>query len=123
MPPEGDIPHGQLVIDHTLRQGLISFVQRAALDPVGLYLFFNPVQPISETAQRSKKGPQVGKAPAVPAVPRRDETDNTRYKSDEQEENETDRKARLRIAALNSTRSLLSMSVTLTITRAEATFF
>ena len=109
--PDGEVPQDKLLVDDTLRQALTSFVQRAALDPVGLYLFFNPVQPIAETAQRSKKGPQGGKAPAVPAAPRRDEADQARYKAEEQEESETDRKARLRIAALNSTRSLLSTLV------------
>lgn len=82
-------------LDDVTRSSLTSFIQRAALDPNGVYTSFNPVAPIvpSLTFHQAKKD---------------DGSDQTpRSKVDEHEESEQDREARLRIGALGALRWLL----------------
>ncbi|KAJ3517521.1 hypothetical protein NLJ89_g467 [Agrocybe chaxingu] len=95
-----------LLLDENLRSSLNAFVQRATLDPSGVYLYLNPPAPPPplvpvHVAKRSAKS-------SASSTPRRDDGDQTpRSKMDEQEESEQDRKARLRIAALGAARSIL----------------
>ncbi len=96
-------------LDDTTRSSLTSFIQRAALDPNGVYTSFNPVAPSAPSlmshSHHSKKGSI--KESQVP-TPRRDDGDETpRSKIDEQEESEQDRTARLRIGALGALKWLL----------------
>ncbi|CAA7268465.1 unnamed protein product [Cyclocybe aegerita] len=101
-----------LLLDENLRSSLNSFVQRATLDPSGVYLHLNPPAPPpplvpAHVANRSAKS-------SAASTPRRDDGDQTpRSKVDEQEESEQDRKARLRIAALGAARSILEATTTL----------
>lgn len=80
---------------------LFEFVQRTALDPAGIYAYLNPVQPSVAPPSHpgsKKKGPP----PPPRAIP------EPRSKIEEEsEENEQDRKARLRFGALGALRWML----------------
>ncbi|PFH48098.1 hypothetical protein AMATHDRAFT_66268, partial [Amanita thiersii Skay4041] len=80
---------------------LITFVQRAALDPLAVYAHFNPVQPAAPPFSIPKKS----SARSTPV--RRDSDQGARPKSDEVEESEQDKKARIRCGALGAIRWVL----------------
>jgi hypothetical protein len=102
----------RISLDDTTRSSLVSFIQRAALDPNGVYTSFNPVAPpptLTVHPYQSKKGSIKGSQVSTPK--RDDAGDQTpRSKIDEQEESEQDRVARLRIGALGAMRWLLGRS-------------
>ena len=76
----------------------MSFVQRTLLDPGGVYLYLNPAPPIVAPPP-SKKVP----GRPVPIAVRRDESDTvSRMKGEGDDENEQDRKARLRVGAFGA---------------------
>ena len=108
---EGSSSSGeQLVLDDNFLSSILAFVQRTALDPSGTYEYLNPLPPISTggALPPGKKGQLGGKS----AVAKDDsDTLTSRFKTDEQEESEQDRKARLRISALGALRWILSMSL------------
>lgn len=96
----------RLALDDRFMPLLLTFVQRAVLDPVGTYADINPTQPISDVAPARK-----GAAKRQPVVqPRKDET---RPNSEEEFETEQERKARLRIGAMGALRWMLSRSLAL----------
>lgn len=123
---------GKVILDVI---SLANFIQRAALDPGGVYLYFNPVAPpvplsVSRTAhlkdnnKGSRSTPSKGKGGKGPssvqsfaATPGGDETPRSSGKGDDQEESETDRKARLRIAALGGAKWILGMFLPLTLSK------
>lgn len=85
---------GKLVLRGSLVKSLVSFVQRAVLDPTGLYLYLNPVQiSVNVVPQKTVKGRAVPVAPVL--KPEGDP--ESRHTEDESEE---DRKARLRVGGL-----------------------
>ncbi len=108
-----------LLFTDKLRSLVSTFVQRVALDPSGVYGYLNPLPPPpppSHATSNKQRGPNkpTGKGSAV-STPRHDEGDMTpRSKSDEQEESESDRMARMRIGALGATRWLAESTPTLT---------
>lgn len=91
----------KIVLDATQTAAVLVFVQRALLDPLALHAYLNPVQvPVDTAVPRTVRGKLVP-APVVASQIRR--TDNelsARVKGENEEESETDRKARLRIGAL-----------------------
>ena len=102
-----------LVLDDNFLSSIGAFVQRTALDPSGIYEYLNPLPPVAtgDVLPPGKKGQLGGKSSAV-ATPRKDVSGalTPRSKTDEQEESEQDRKARLRISALGAMSWILSMS-------------
>ncbi|KAI9062239.1 hypothetical protein FKP32DRAFT_1593812 [Trametes sanguinea] len=97
----------KLLLDGPLFSSLWEFIQRTLLDPAGVYLYLNPPQPVISTPASSRKGS--GRGTPV----RKDEDLSTRPKSDEEEENEQDRKARLRIGAFGATEWVLNARISL----------
>lgn len=77
------------------------FLQRTLLDPGGVYLNINPPQPAAPSPLPRKPGSR------APPVTRKD-SEPIRAKGDEDEENELDRKARLRIGAFGAAEWVLS---------------
>jgi len=101
---KGPSSTSHLLLTESLFFSLDTFVQRTALDPSGVYAYLNPVPPPvpSPLPVPSRKGGAKG---STISTPRKDDGDQTpRSKADEQEENEQDRKARLRIGALGAAR-------------------
>jgi hypothetical protein len=82
---------------------LLAFVQRALLDPGGVYLYLNPIPPVISPPP-SKKVP--GRPLSTPT--KRDDSEIvSRAKGDGDDENEQDRKARLRVGAFGALTWLL----------------
>lgn len=90
---------GKLVLDETLSPSLLAFVQKSLLDPGQVYLDLNPAPPIIPAPPPKKVAG--GRAVAVPSM-KREDSDVTRSKGEGDEENEQDRKARLRVGALGA---------------------
>jgi hypothetical protein len=118
---EGSSSSGdQLVLDDSFLSSIGAFVQRTALDPAGIYEYLNPPPPIAATGGdlpwKKGKGQPSGKLSAA-ATPRKDDsgTLTPRSKTDEQEESEQDRKARLRISALGAMRWIFGMLLSIPI--------
>lgn len=81
----------------------LSFIQRAIFDPLGLYLYLNPVTvPVDTTPVRTVRGRPV---PAPPPPPKK--SDSEARLTDE--ESEEDRKARLRVAAIGTLQWILGI--------------
>ena len=93
----------KLLLGASLLPRLWEFAQRTLLDPSGVYLYINPPQPAIPVLTPSKKGSGRGTP-----VRRDTEAASPRVKADEDEENEQDRKARLRIGAFGATEWVLS---------------
>ncbi|KAF8650294.1 hypothetical protein AX16_005322 [Volvariella volvacea WC 439] len=96
------------------------FVRRAALDPQGMYDELNPPPPVAPPppahalAAKGRGGrhgggglPASRSAPVISMSKRGDDEAAARGKSDELEESETDRRARIRISAFGTIRWLL----------------
>ncbi|KAG6811117.1 hypothetical protein H0H92_008917 [Tricholoma furcatifolium] len=73
---------------------LVAFIQRAILDPNGVYTYLNPAPPVAPSPP-TKKGI------------RKEEPETTRSKAEESEESDTDRKARLRIGGFGAIRRIV----------------
>jgi len=100
----------RISLNDTTRSLLTSFIQRAALDPNGVYTSFNPVAPAAPSLMGHSHQPKKGSVKGSQApTPRRDDggDETPRSKIDEQEESEQDRTARLRIGALGALKWLL----------------
>ncbi|KAA1476143.1 hypothetical protein DENSPDRAFT_874439 [Dentipellis sp. KUC8613] len=98
----------RLVLNPAAVGALVAFVQRAVLDPAGLYAWLNPVQvPVSQAQPKRVHGR------AVPVKKDRDEEEGgaARQKGEGEEEGELDRKARLRIGGLGVVQWLLGAVV------------
>jgi E3 ubiquitin-protein ligase listerin len=94
----------KVVLDPSTFESLWEFVQRILLDPSGVYLQVNPPQPIlPPSGPQSRKGS--GKNTPIP---KRTEEPPSRSKAEEDEENEADRKARLRISGFGASEWILS---------------
>ncbi|KAG6865555.1 hypothetical protein C0991_001559 [Blastosporella zonata] len=87
-------PRDQLLLDDHYLPSLITFIQRATLDPNGIYMYLNPPPPAAP-APPTKKGV------------RKEEPEPPRSKAEELEESDTDRKARLRIGGLGAIRRIV----------------
>lgn len=85
----------RLVLDQRFRPSLITFTQRAILDPNGVYAYLNPAPPVSAPLP-PKKG-----------MRKEDPEQAARSKAEELEENEPDRAARLRVGAFGAVRRIL----------------
>lgn len=86
---------GKLVMDETLLPSLISFVRRSLLDPAAVYLCLNPPAPVAAAVPSKKLPGRSG--------PTRDDSDlASRAKGEGDDENELDRKARLRVSAFGA---------------------
>ncbi|KAI9452266.1 hypothetical protein F5148DRAFT_1331820 [Russula earlei] len=102
---------GRLLLDTAKTVGsLLTFVQRALLDPLALHAYLNPVQvPVDVSAPKTVRGRPVP-TPPVAAQTRRTGTETpVRAKGESDEESETDRKARLRIGALGALQWILDV--------------
>ena len=97
-----DASEEKLPLDSTRLARLWEFVQRTLLDPVGVYLYINPPQPAIPIVTTGKKGS--GRGTPI----KKDDEASTRAKTDEDEEKEEDRKARLRVGAFGATEWVLS---------------
>jgi hypothetical protein len=85
----------KLALDETLLPSLLSFVQRSLLDPKGVYLYLNPPAPVAAAVPSKKLPGRSG--------PTRDDSElATRTKGEGDDENEQDRKARLRVSAFGA---------------------
>ena len=93
---------GSLSLDADLTQHIWDFVHRTLLDPGGVYLYVNPPQPATLPPLAHQKG-----AKATPVKKTPDE-DTSRVRSEEEEENEADRRARLRMGACGAAKWILS---------------
>ncbi|EKM56485.1 uncharacterized protein PHACADRAFT_92839 [Phanerochaete carnosa HHB-10118-sp] len=94
-----------LALDSATFLSLWEFAQRVLLDPSGVYLQINPPQlamPLSAPQSRKGSGKNT-------PVPRRVEEPPTRTKADEEEESETDRKARMRISGFGALEWMLGL--------------
>ena len=111
---EGSSSSGeQLVLDDNFLSSIGAFVQRTALDPAGIYAYLNPPPPTAtggDLPWKKGKGHPSGKLSAA-ATPRKEDsgTLTPRSKTDEQDESEQDRNARLRISALGAMRWIFGM--------------
>jgi hypothetical protein len=95
-------PQG-LRLNETFSPPLISFLQRTLIDPLAVYLYLNPVaRPAGVTPSN------MGGRGNLPPVPKKGTADQTpQSKPDAEEENENDRKARLRVGALGAIQWML----------------
>ncbi|KAJ7584094.1 hypothetical protein C8J56DRAFT_1005201 [Mycena floridula] len=84
-----------------------SFIQRAALDPNGTYSAVNPPQPVAPPLPaHARKGASRGSVASTP----KEDSEGARSKTDEIEEEELDRKARIRVGALGAMKWVLEKS-------------
>jgi E3 ubiquitin-protein ligase listerin len=98
----------KLVLDSTEMAALLVFVQRALLDPLALHANLNPVQvPVDVSVPKTVRGKPVPTVSAALQTRRTDSEPMVRVKGESEEENETDRKARLRIGALGALQWIL----------------
>lgn len=97
-------PGKGIQITHRILNPLQAFLQRAVLDPMGLYADLNPPPVAPPSLVQAKRG---SGRPAPSPGSRREDDSNTRSKGEEMEESETDRRARLRIGAFGAVRWLL----------------
>ena len=99
----------KFVLDSTQMAALLVFVQRALLDPLALHAYLNPVQvPVDVSVPKTVRGKPVPTVSAAVQTRRTDSEPMARAKGENEEENETDRKARLRIGALGALQWILS---------------
>lgn len=96
----GTPANGQLGVASSQLNAILSFVQRAAMDPAGTYTYINPPPPayVPPPAAAARKG---GKPQARPPPPPKYE-EEPRARGDEEEELPQDRHARLRIGSLGA---------------------
>ncbi len=93
----------RLRLEGELLGSLISFIQNAASDPLGVYAYLNPAPPAAPPPLAHKK-PGTRATP----VPARKEADqSTRGKGDEVEESDQDKRARIRYGAIGAIRWVL----------------
>jgi hypothetical protein len=98
----------KLVLDSTQMAALLVFVQRALLDPLALHANLNPVQvPVDVSVPKTVRGKPAQTVSAAGQTRRMDSEPMARGKGEGDEENETDRKARLRIGALGALQWIL----------------
>ncbi|KAF8624962.1 hypothetical protein AX15_005604 [Amanita polypyramis BW_CC] len=97
---------GLLRLENGLLEPIISFIQNAALNPLGVYTYLNPAPPIAPPPPIHKRS---GGRPS-PAPVRKGEEQSSRSKTDEIEESEPDKKARIRCGAIGAIRWMLDTS-------------
>ncbi|GLB39355.1 putative ring finger [Lyophyllum shimeji] len=85
----------RVILDDRSLPSLVSFIQRATLDPNEVYNYLNPAPPVTPVPP-PKKG-----------VRREEPEVAARVKVEDMEESEQDRKARLRISALGAIRRII----------------
>lgn len=88
--------------DETLRQ-LWDLINRTLLDPSGVYAYVNPPQPPAPPPPSQRRG--AGKNTGLVS---KDDDASNRAKTDEDDEGDTDRRARLRIGAFGAAEWVLS---------------
>ena len=94
----------KLHISGILLHSLIAFVQRAILNPTELYLHLNPVQVAVDLTPPKKVH---GRVVLSPPVKKEEEDGGSRTRGDGDEENDSDRRARLRVGGLGVVQWLL----------------
>jgi hypothetical protein len=82
---------------------LLSFVQRVLLDPKGVYTYLNPIPPVIIDPPRIS-----GRSALVTSSMKREEAERHKDESND-EESESDRKARLRIGAFGALKWILGL--------------
>ncbi|KAF5380135.1 hypothetical protein D9615_006188 [Tricholomella constricta] len=90
-----DSGRDHLVLDDRFLPPLVAFIQKTILDPNGVYLYLNPAPPKAPLPP-PKKGSR-----------KEDPEAASRSKSEELEEDDQDRKARLRISGLGAIRRII----------------
>jgi hypothetical protein len=85
------------VLSDDVLNHFLSFVQRAVLDPAGLYTYLNPVPP-SAAPTPPRRVP--GRSTPLPILRKEDVELSYRSKGEDEVEDEQDRKARLRVSSL-----------------------
>ena len=93
----------QLGLEGELLGSLMGFIQKAALDPLGVYAYLNPAPPVAPHPPAHRKS---GTRPA-PAPARQEADQSPRAKSDEVEESDQDKKARIRYGAIGAIRCVI----------------
>ncbi|KAI9462830.1 hypothetical protein BJY52DRAFT_1203094 [Lactarius psammicola] len=106
----------RLILDNTQMAALLAFAQRALLDPLALHAYLNPVQvPVDIVVPRTVRGRPVPPPVAVVAAAQMRKAGDENGASararggESDEENEADRKARLRIGALGALQWVLGL--------------
>lgn len=112
--PDVDEPKEQdkskLVLEGEFVTGLLSFVQRAVMDPAGLYLYLNPVQVAVAHPSHPHHGAGRSNRGRGPVQVKREEREvEVEKKIDVDEESEVDRRARLRIGGLGVLQYLIGI--------------
>lgn len=92
----------KLVLEGEFVTGLLSFVQRAVIDPTGLYLYLNPTQAtVGPQVQTGAGSGRSARGRGQIQVKREEPVEvEVERKVEIDEESETDRRARLRIGGL-----------------------
>jgi E3 ubiquitin-protein ligase listerin len=96
----------KLRLEGPFMSSVLAFLQRAILDPAGLYAYLNPVQ-VSVGVLQPRKAH--GRPVPISQIDKDEGESRTRPKADEDEETEQDRKARLRIGGLGILQWLLGV--------------
>jgi hypothetical protein len=94
---------GKRFLDPALLGTLLSFVQRVLLDPKGVYTYLNPTPPVIVDPPRIS-----GRSALVMSSTKRGEAERREGESND-EESESDRKARLRIGAFGALKWILGL--------------
>ena len=90
----------QLGLEGELLGSLITFIQNATLDPLRVYAYLNPAPPVAPPPPVHRKS---GTRP-TPAPARQEVDQSPRAKSDEVEESDQDKEARIRYGAIGAIR-------------------
>ncbi|TFY74718.1 hypothetical protein EWM64_g9295, partial [Hericium alpestre] len=95
----------KLALQGSALAALLSFVQRAVLDPAGLYTYLNPVQTsVTQPVSRRVHGRLV----PISQIKKDDDASEASQKAEADEENESDRNARFRVGGLGVLHWLLA---------------
>jgi hypothetical protein len=96
-----------LTLDNYLLPPIERFIQRTILDPSAVFVYLNPAQAPVVSTPPQKKGP--GDVRREREKVREDSEVAARTKAEDMEENEQDRRARLRVGALGALRWVLGI--------------
>lgn len=101
----------QLRLEGELLGSLISFIQNAALDPLGVYAYLNPAPPAAPPPPAHRKSG----SRATPVPVRKEADQSARAKGDEVEESDQDKKARIRYGSIGAIRWVLGNALLISV--------